>query len=87
LFAWQCTNCGYYFQQEQKVSLARWRGARMAKYGLFYAAGQAPLQQYEGDQMVQQREYVMIYKTPNETEPRRLVVAIRLEKNQSVREI
>ncbi len=59
----------------------------MATYGLFYAAGQAPLQQYEGDQMVHQREYVMIYKTSAENEPRRLVAAIRLDKNQSVREM
>ena len=59
----------------------------MAKYGLFYAAGQAPLQQYEGDQMVQQREYVMIYKISTENVPRRLVAAIRLDKNQSVREM
>ena len=59
----------------------------MAKYGLFYAAGQAPLQQYEGDQMIQQREYVMIYKSSTENEPRRLVAAIRLEKNQSIREM
>ena len=59
----------------------------MAKYGLFYATGQAPLQQYDGDQMIQQREYVMIYKTSEQNEPRRLVAAIRLDKNQSVREM
>jgi hypothetical protein len=59
----------------------------MSQYGLFYGAGQAPLQEYEGDQMIQQREYVMIYKTSNESEPRRLVAAIRLDKNQSVRKM
>ena len=37
--------------------------------------------------MVQQREYVMIYKASTENGPRRLVAAIRLDKNQSVREM
>jgi hypothetical protein len=60
----------------------------MAKYGLFQAAGKAPIQEYEGDSMVQNGEYVMIYKAPrNDNEVQRQVAAIRLDRNQSVREI
>jgi len=60
----------------------------MAKFGRF-AFGQARAQErYEGDFMIQEGQYVKIFKRPasaHETE--RLVVAISLDKGQSVREL
>lgn len=60
----------------------------MALYGLFNGAGQSPIQQYEGDYMHHQGEYVTIYKNArSDDEADRQVAAIRLDKNQSIREL
>lgn len=58
----------------------------MAKYGLFTGGYDKPQQLYEGDSMVQNGEYVMIWKNqPGGGEKQ--VAAIRLDKNQSVKEL
>ncbi len=61
----------------------------MARFGLFAPmANTRPLQEYEGDLMIQDGEYVKILVTPkSENESGRQVAAIRLDKGQSVREI
>lgn len=60
----------------------------MAKFGRF-AFGQARAhEKYEGNFMVQEGQYVKIFKRPaNANETERLVVAISLDKGQSVREL
>jgi hypothetical protein len=62
----------------------------MVKFGLFTGSSQKPDQEFEGDHMTQDKEFVKIYK--HETSKggmpgSRLVVALRLDKNQHVREI
>jgi hypothetical protein len=60
----------------------------MAKFGLFDSAHRRPLQEYEGDYMRHEGEYVTIYAHPrNDNETARQVAAIRLERGFSVREI
>jgi hypothetical protein len=60
----------------------------MAKFGLFDATKSKvrPLQEYEGDTMQQNGEYVYIYEDPS-PEKRIQVAAIRLDKGQSVKKI
>jgi hypothetical protein len=64
----------------------------MAKFGLFSANSQGPVQTYEGDVMDQQKEYVYIYKyeatvADSSVRKRRQVAAINLAPGQSVKEI
>ena len=56
----------------------------MHKYGRFVAGGQQPYEEYEGDYMVQQKEYVQIFK---EGKSDRLVASIYLKQGESVREM
>lgn len=57
----------------------------MAKYGLFHAGADEPYQEFEGDSMIQNGEYVMIYKQAGARD--RQVAAIRLDKGQCVKEL
>jgi hypothetical protein len=58
----------------------------MAKYGLFHLDRVKPLQEYEGDSMVQNQEFVYIYeKAKSSNEVGRQVAAIHLDKGQSVK--
>lgn len=60
----------------------------MARFGLFASVGARALQQYEGDYMQQEGEYVKIMKYGDEKNiTGRQVAAIRLDKGQSVREL
>jgi hypothetical protein len=60
----------------------------MAKFGLFRGSSQVPSQQYEGDYMTQDGEFVKIFKkSDNPSDDDRQVAALRLEQNQSVREL
>jgi hypothetical protein len=60
----------------------------MTRYGLFQPTSKSPLHVYEGDYMVQDGEYVQIFKNPaNEMSVGMQVAAIRLDKGQSVREL
>jgi hypothetical protein len=63
-------------------------GLAVQKFGLFDSTHKAPLQEYEGDYMTHQGEYVTIWAHPkNPQQTGRQVAAIRLEKGFSVREI
>jgi hypothetical protein len=59
------------------------------KYGWFSADGESAIQEYEGDEMQQEGEYVKIFRFGRtQSEPaKRQVATIRLDKNQSVREM
>jgi hypothetical protein len=60
----------------------------MPKYGLFQGPSQTPSQTVEGDYMLQNGEYVTIFR--NSTKPSHAdaqVAAFRLDKNQVVKEI
>lgn len=58
----------------------------VAKFGLFMGALSSPSQEYEGDYMTQNGEYVTIWiKDFNEGDQQ--VAAIRLDKNQSVKKL
>ncbi len=61
----------------------------MAKFGLFGGNLQTPMQEYEGDKMEENGEYVYIYKEESEGGNRRRhqVAAIRLDHGQSVKEV
>jgi hypothetical protein len=61
---------------------------RMAKFGLFNTGAAKPANEYEGDYMKQNGEYVTIYRrSPNTSVLDDQVAAIRLDKGQSVKEI
>ncbi len=60
----------------------------MAKFGLFNTSARQPSNEYDGDYMKQNGEYVTIFR--RSPDPARLddqVAAIRLDKGQSVKEI
>ena len=65
------------------------RGVKMKTYALFSSTGKEPLQTYEGEEMVQNKEYVSIYKRlPRQNSPipkQVLVAAIHLGPGQSVK--
>ena len=54
----------------------------MAKYGLFAGNVKDPLQTYDGDKMLQNGDYVYIYKTGGEQ-----VAAVKLGEGQCVKKI
>lgn len=58
----------------------------MAKYGRFAFGQQQPHETYEADYMQQEKEYIRLFKFGPDGVSR-LVVAINLDKGQSVREI
>jgi hypothetical protein len=57
----------------------------MATFGRFAAGDDTPFETYEGDEMIQEKEFVKIFKRDGARD--RQVVAIYLDKGQSVREI
>jgi len=60
----------------------------MAKFGLFNTGARAPSNEYDGDYMKQNGEYVTILrraKNPSQADDQ--VAAIQLDKGQSVKEI
>jgi hypothetical protein len=58
----------------------------MAKYGLFSSIGEKPLQEYEGDSMTQDKQFVYIWKkTTGQPGRGEQVAAIHLEAGQSVK--
>jgi hypothetical protein len=59
----------------------------MAKFGLFCGASPEPSQEYEGDYMKQNGEYVTVFVRSQGSLTDRQVAAIRLDKGQSVKEI
>lgn len=59
----------------------------MAKFGLFDSMHQQPLQQYEGDRMSQDKEYVYIYQKSAATGREEQVAAIKLDAGYSVKKI
>jgi len=62
----------------------------MARFGLFDSQGTKPAQEYEGDYMKQNGEYVMIFKyeVPGQKDSvHKQVAAIRLAASQSIKEI
>jgi hypothetical protein len=60
----------------------------MPKFGLFKTGALQPSNQYEGDYMKQQGEYVTIFRhSPDPARVDDQVAAIRLDKGQSVKEI
>jgi hypothetical protein len=60
----------------------------MPRYGLFEKAGQQPMQVVDGDYMVQNGEYVTIFRNSNSSSTADAqVAAFRLDKSQVVREI
>jgi len=60
----------------------------MPKYGLFTGHGQTPAQTVEGDYMVQNGEYVTIFRNSKKSsDADAQVAAFRLDKNQVVRVI
>jgi hypothetical protein len=58
----------------------------MAKFGLFERAGKNPMQEFEGDFMMQNGEHVMIYEE-REGKSDRQVAAIKLAPSQSIKKI
>ncbi|HEV3315523.1 MAG TPA: hypothetical protein VG488_01090 [Candidatus Angelobacter sp.] len=58
----------------------------MAKYGVFSTQGGMPKQQYEGDYMMQDKQFVQIFKEHPDAADE-LVAAIHLDKGQSVMKI
>jgi hypothetical protein len=61
---------------------------KMPKYGVFTVTDARPLQEYEGDYMVQDKQFVQIWK--NSTDPAGpdvQVAAIHLDRGQSVKEM
>lgn len=58
----------------------------MARFAMFNGGGQLPTQEFEGDYMTQNGEYVMIFKEIKDA-PDRQVDAICLDKNRVVREM
>jgi hypothetical protein len=60
----------------------------MAKFGLFNTDSGNPVQEYEGDYMKQNGEYVTIFnRNQNTSMADNQVAAIRLDKGQSVKQI
>ncbi len=60
----------------------------MAKYGLFDGSNTVPIQEFEGDEMVQQGDHVYIHRNrPGQPGRRDQVGAIRLAEGQCVKEI
>jgi hypothetical protein len=60
----------------------------MAKFGLFTGPKLTPDQQFEGDYITQNGEYVMIFKNSNNPSVRdEQVAAIRLDKSQALRKL
>lgn len=60
----------------------------MAKFGLFTGSIKGPTQEYEGDYMKQEGQYVTILKrNANTSMADEQVSAIHLDKNQSVKKI
>jgi hypothetical protein len=60
----------------------------MANFGHFPSGGSVPIQEFEGDYMLQDREYVKIFRrsqTPSVDDLQ--VAAIHLDKGQSVKEL
>lgn len=60
----------------------------MAIYGLFRSGGDAPLQEYEGDFIVQDKQFVQIWtKTRRPDQGDEIIAAIHLDAGQSVKKI
>jgi hypothetical protein len=60
----------------------------MAKYGLFQAGGTKPLNEYEGDYMVANEEYVVIKKrSGNPAQADEQTGTVRLREGDSVKKI
>jgi hypothetical protein len=60
----------------------------MAKFGLFQTGGTRPLNEYDGDYMVQDKEFVSIKKfSSNPSVMDATVAAIRLKEGDSVKKI
>jgi len=65
------------------------KGVRMKTYAMFGSTSKEPLQTYEGEEMVQNKEYVSIYKrVPRQNSPipkQVLIAAIHLGPGRSVK--
>jgi len=60
----------------------------MAKFGLFQGSGLAPIQEIDGDYMVQKGDHVAVYvRAQDSSQVNRQVGAFKLEKGQCVKEI
>jgi hypothetical protein len=60
----------------------------MTKYGLYSGGNVFTDQEFEGDYMTQNGQYVMIYrKSQNTSKTEEQVAAIHLDKGQSVKEV
>jgi hypothetical protein len=60
----------------------------MAKFGRYTIPGMGPADEFDGDSMQQEGEYVKIWKTdPKKPLHPELVAAIRLDKGQFVKKI
>jgi hypothetical protein len=59
----------------------------MAKYGWFDGAGKIPIQEFEGDYMTQDGDYVKIFKSNPSPKADEQLGAVKLDKTQSVRKI
>ena len=58
----------------------------MKKFGQFNPGGVHPVQEFEGDYMDQQGEYVKIFaRSANQSVKDEQIAAIRLDKDQSVK--
>jgi len=60
----------------------------MPKFGVFRTVGGQPMMEYDGDYMIQDKQFVKIMKRArSDNEVDRQVAAIHLDKAQSVKEI
>jgi N-dimethylarginine dimethylaminohydrolase len=60
----------------------------MTKYGLYSGSMKRPDQEFEGDYMTQNGQYVMIFKgSQNSSQAAEQVAAIHLDKGQSVKPV